>query len=273
MKKEFTVSFIGAGNMGEAMVRGLVASGVMPQRILAFDVDKARLDLIVSRFKVKRAKVALGTLSSDAVVVAVKPQVIDAVLANLASLGVKVPLVISIAAGVPVSRFTDALGRKARVVRVMPNTPALIGKGVSAFFAGPGCTARDLALARTILTSLGPAHEVKEEALLDAVTGLSGSGPAYVFVLIEALADAGVKMGLPRALALDLAARTVAGAAQMVIETGEHPASLKDKVASPGGTTIAGLSELERGGFRGAAIAAVEAATLRSREMGRAGKK
>jgi pyrroline-5-carboxylate reductase len=273
MKKDFTVSFIGAGNMGEAMVRGLTASGVAPQRIVAFDVDKARLDLVVSRYKVKRAKVALGTLAADAVVVAVKPQVIDAVLANLASLEARVPLVISIAAGVPVARFTDALGKKARVVRVMPNTPALIGRGVSAFFAGPGCTGRDVALARDVLAGLGPAHQVKDEALLDAVTGLSGSGPAYVFVFIEALADAGVKMGLPRALALDLAAHTVAGAAQMVIETGEHPASLKDKVASPGGTTIAGLAELERGGFRAAAIAAVEAATLRSRELGRGAKK
>jgi pyrroline-5-carboxylate reductase len=273
MKKDLKVAFIGAGNMGEAMIKGLLRAGVASSRIMAFDVSQERLDLVISRYKVGRAKVLLGTLDSDAVVVAVKPQVIEAVLANIASLEVKLPLVISIAAGVPVQRFTDALGRKARVVRVMPNTPALIGQGVSVFFAGPGCTARDAALARTVLSGLGPAHEVKDESLLDAVTGLSGSGPAYVFVLIEALADAGVKMGLTRALALDLAARTAAGAAAMVIETGEHPASLKDKVASPGGTTIAGLSELERGGFRAAAIAAVEAATLRSREMGKGPKK
>ena len=272
MKKDFTVSFIGAGNMGEAIIKGLIGSGFPPQRITAFDVAKERLDFIASKYKVKRAKALLGTLPSDAVVIAVKPQVIDPMLSNITGLALKLPLIISIAAGVPVRRFTEKLGERTRVVRVMPNTPALIGRGVSAYFAAAECGKRDLEIARAVLSALGPAYELKDESLLDAVTGLSGSGPAYVFVFIEALADAGVKMGMPRQLALDLAAHTVAGAARMVIETREHPAVLKDKVASPGGSTIAGLAELERQAFRSAVISAVEAATLRSRELGKSNK-
>jgi pyrroline-5-carboxylate reductase len=167
----------------------------------------------------------------------------------------------------PVSRFQHHLGKRARVVRVMPNTPGLIGKGVSAYFLGPGCNRHDHDLAREVISALGPCHQLGSEHLLDAVTGLSGSGPAYVFVMIEALADAGVNVGLPRALALDLAARTVAGAAALVLETGVHPAVLKDQVASPGGTTIAGLAELERDAFRAALINAVEAAAYRAREL------
>jgi pyrroline-5-carboxylate reductase len=151
----------------------------------------------------------------------------------------------------------------------MPNTPALIGKGVSAYFGGPGVKSGDLSLAEDIVKSLGPCHRVDDEALMDAVTGVSGSGPAYVFAVVEALSDAGVKMGLPRAMATSLAANTVAGAGAMVAETGEHPAALKDKVTSPGGTTIAGMAELERGGLRAALINAVEAAVNRSRELGR----
>lgn len=264
------VSFIGAGNMGEAMIKGLIASGRQAKTILAWEVDKDRLGSICRKYKVKRAKNLTEALSAEAVVVAIKPQSIDGLLADISSTGMKkLPLIISIAAGVKVKKFRDALGSGAKVVRVMPNTPALIGEGVSAFFAGPGVRGKYLNLARSVVSALGPCYRVADESLIDAVTGLSGSGPAYVFVMIEAMADAGVKMGLPRDLALSLAAHTVAGAARMVIETREHPASLKDKVASPGGTTIAGLAELERGGFRAAVIDAVEEATLRSREMGK----
>lgn len=271
MSKGTKLGFIGAGNMGEAMIKGLTAGGTAPGSILALDADKARLDYVASKYKVKKARDLKRALDCDAWVVAVKPQSLDGLLEEVAALKARLPLIISIVAGAKVKRFLTRLGAKTRVVRVMPNTPALIGQGVSAYYAGPGCQRKDLALARSVVEALGPAHQVKDEALMDAVTGLSGSGPAYVFVIIEALADAGVMMGLPRALALSLAANTVAGAARMVIETGEHPGSLKDKVASPGGTTIAGLAELERGGLRAALIDAVEAAALRSEEMGAGG--
>jgi len=264
--KDFSISFIGAGNMGEAMIRGLLQSGVAPGRVTAYDVDAKRLRRVREAHRIRTAKNLLETLSADAVVIAVKPQAIEEVLAGL-SQSQRHPLLISIVAGVPVSRFIRRLGDKTRVVRVMPNTPALIGQGVSGFFAGPACNKKDLDLARSVAEALGPAHQVKDEGLMDAVTGLSGSGPAYVFVMIEALADGGVKMGLSREAALSLAANTVAGAARLVMETGEHPSSLKDKVSSPGGTTIAGLAALEEAGFRSAVIKAVEAAARRSREL------
>lgn len=263
--KSFKVGFIGAGNMGEAMIKGLLGRGFKGTDIVAFDVDGKKLDRIAKSYKIKKAAKLTDALAVDAAVVAVKPQSMDGLLAELAA-APKLPLLISIAAGVRVSRFRKVLP-KSRVVRAMPNTPALVGEGVSGWFAGPGCQKRDLDLADSILTSFGAAYRVTDERLLDAVTGLSGSGPAFVFVMIEAMADAGVLCGLPRALALQLAARTVAGAGRMVIETGEHPAALKDKVASPGGTTIAGLAELEDEGFRGAVIEAVAAAAERSFEL------
>ncbi len=273
-RKRQKISFLGAGNMGEAMIKGLIQSKTSPANILALEKDKSRLDYITRTYKVKKANDLAAALDDvDAAVVAVKPQNLDGLLDDMAALSISLPLVISIAAGIPVSRFIDRLGVKTRVVRVMPNTPALIGKGVSAFFAGPGVKSRDLSLAEDIVRALGPCHKVEDESLMDAVTGVSGSGPAYVFAVVEALSDAGVKMGLPRAMATSLAANTVAGAAAMVTETGEHPAVLKDKVTSPGGTTIAGVAELERAGLRAALIKAVEAATERSRELGKSAQK
>ena len=254
--------------MGEAMIKGLLSAGFKPENILVLEAVKDRLDYIVSTYMVQKAAKLEEAIETDALVLAVKPQQLDDLLSDLAMPGVKLPLLISIMAGVQIGRITHRLGKKNRVVRIMPNTPSLIGEGVSAYFPGPGCAKRDISLARSVAEALGPTHEVKDEALMDAVTAVSGSGPAYVFVFIEALADAGVNMGLPRALALDLAARTVAGAARMVVETGEHPASLKDKVASPGGTTIAALAELERAGLRAALYDAVEAATERSIDLG-----
>jgi len=176
-------------------------------------------------------------------------------------------LVISIVAGLTLNRLEEAAGEGVRVIRVMPNTPALIGAGAAALSRGRVATEEDAEAARRIFGAVGHAVEVKEE-LLDAVTGLSGSGPAYVYLFIEALADGGVRMGLPRQLALELAAQTVAGAARMVRESGEHPAVLKDQVTSPGGTTIAGLEALEAGALRAAVIRAVRVATERSRELG-----
>jgi pyrroline-5-carboxylate reductase len=178
------------------------------------------------------------------------------------------PLWVSIAAGVPLAALAAALPPGSRIVRAMPNTPALVRAGATAFVASPGCSAGDRALARALFEAVGSAWEAPSEALLDAVTGLSGSGPAYVFVFLEALSDAGVRMGLPRDAATALAIQTVLGAAKLAQETGRHPAALKDQVTSPGGTTIAGLERLEARGFRAAVHEAVAAATRRSKELG-----
>ncbi len=265
---KFTVSFLGAGNMGEAMIKGLVSSGLSPGNILAYDAVPQRLSYIAGVYKVKKAGGVSEAMKADAVVVAVKPQSIDALLEEMAGEGGNLPLVISIAAGVKVDKFSSIIGNKARIIRVMPNTPSLIGKGVSCYYVGDKVKASDVKIAQAILSSLGPSFRVDKEDLLNAVTGLSGSGPAFVYMMIEALADGGVLMGLPRDLSLALAANTVMGAASMVLETGEHPGSLKDKVASPGGTTIAGIAELEDAGVRSAFIGAVREAALRSRQLG-----
>jgi pyrroline-5-carboxylate reductase len=205
--------------------------------------------------------------NSDVVILAVKPQQMAEVL-KAAKAQIKAShLIVSIAAGVSLKTMTDVLGAKSRLVRVMPNTPCLVGKGASAFALGGKATEEDGQVVEQLLSTVGIAISVPEK-LLDAVTGLSGSGPAYVYLAIEAMSDGGVRTGLPRDIATKLAAQTVLGAAAMVLETGEHPAALKDAVASPGGTTIAGLHALENGGLRSALINAVEAATLRSRELG-----
>jgi pyrroline-5-carboxylate reductase len=198
----------------------------------------------------------------------VKPQVIDTVLAEIAAAVDAKKLVISIAAGVTLARIEKALTPGSRAVRVMPNTPALVLAGAAAIAGGTGATSDDLGLAQSIFDSVGRSVIV-EEKLMDAVTGLSGSGPAYVFLIIDALSDAGVKAGLPRQLALELAAQTVYGSAKMVLETKEHPGKLRDMVTSPGGTTIEGLHALEKGKLRATLMNAVEAATARSKELGK----
>ncbi len=200
---------------------------------------------------------------------AVKPQTMAAVLGDVRDVvQARGPLVVSIAAGVTLAQLADALGSSTRLIRVMPNTPCLVGASASGFTPGEHATAADVSLVQGLLDDAGKAFRVPE-ALLDAVTGLSGSGPAFVYLMIEALSDGGVRVGLPRDVATALAAQTVLGAAKMVLETGEHPGTLKDAVASPGGTTIAGLHELERAGVRGALMNAVEAATRRATELGR----
>jgi pyrroline-5-carboxylate reductase len=205
---------------------------------------------------------------ADCLFLAVKPQQMSDVLAQLAGRLSEGQLVVSVAAGVSLATMSKALGPGPRLVRVMPNTPCLIGLGASAYCLGPGARAEDGQRVRGLLESVGLAFQV-EEKLLDAVTGLSGSGPAFVYLVIEALSDGGVRMGLPRDVALALAAQTVRGAAELVLASGQHPAVLKDQVASPGGTTIAGLQALEAGAVRGVLMGAVEAATRRSAELGK----
>jgi len=204
----------------------------------------------------------------DVLILAVKPQVMPNVLAELRPALRPTQLVISIAAGVTLRTLADGLGETTRLVRVMPNTPCLVGASASGYSPGVASTPEDVKLVGELFGAVGKAFPVAEP-LLDAVTGLSGSGPAFVYVFIEALADGGVKCGLPRDVALALATQTVLGSAKMVLETGQHPGVLKDAVASPGGTTIAGLHALERAGLRGAVMDAVEAATKRSQELGR----
>lgn len=263
------VGFIGAGKMATALARGLVAAGfTSADQIVASDVYPAARQQFAEETKSQAVETnAEVVAASQIVILAVKPQQMSGVLAELKGKVTAQHLVISIAAGVTLKALAAGLGEATRLVRVMPNTPCLVGASASGFAIGGSATKADGALVEQLLSAVGVAVSV-EEKLLDAVTGLSGSGPAYVYQIIEALSDGGVRVGLPRDVATKLAAQTVLGAAKMVIETGEHPGTLKDAVTSPGGTTIAGLHSLERGGLRAALMNAVEAATNRSKELG-----
>lgn len=264
------IAFIGGGNMAGALIKGLLAAGaVKPDHILVTDISFDRLEHLKKIYSIIIQKSNLDAVRGAGVIVlSVKPQVIEKVLSEIAPAVDDNKLVISIAAGVVIEKIEKALSGKPRIVRVMPNTPALVLAGAAAIAGGKNATSEDLALAQSIFNSVGRAVIV-EEKLMDAVTGLSGSGPAYVFMIIDALSDAGVKTGLPRPLALELAAQTVYGAAKMVLETKEHPGKLRDMVTSPGGTTIEGLHALEKGKLRATLMNAVEAATARSRELGK----
>lgn len=263
------IGFLGAGKMATALARGWIGAGlVSAANVLASDpVSQARTSFSKETNGNAVEDNAQVVSSSDVLVLAVKPQNMAALASEIRPLLKPKHLVISIAAGIPLGQLADRLGAQIRLVRVMPNTPCLVGASASAYAASQSASADDLRLVDRLLGSVGKAVPVPER-LLDAVTGLSGSGPAYVFLMIEALSDGGVRMGLPRDVATLLAAQTVFGAAKLLLETGQHPGALKDAVASPGGTTIAGLHELERGGLRGILMDAVEAATLRSSELG-----
>jgi pyrroline-5-carboxylate reductase len=264
------IAFLGGGNMAEALIKGILSSGVAkPEQLIVNDVSSDRLEHLRKTYAVGIEKSAKEAASSaDILLLCVKPQVIDVVLSKIAPIADKSKLVVSIAAGVTLDRIEKMLNAGPRVVRVMPNTPALVLAGAAGVAGGSKATESDMALVRKIFGAVGRAVVV-EEKLMDAVTGLSGSGPAYVFMIIDALSDAGVKAGLPRPLALELAAQTVYGSARMVLETGEHPAKLRDMVTSPGGTTIEGLHALEKGRLRATLMNAVEAATARSKELGK----
>jgi pyrroline-5-carboxylate reductase len=264
------LGFIGGGNMAEAMIRGLLKAQLLrPQEILASDVVPERLAYLEQTFGIRTSQDNAEVAGkADIALFAVKPQIMAPVLDGLLDVITEHKVLISIAAGISTRFIAEKFPGKVRVIRVMPNTPALVLEGASALCAGADALPEDLELARRIFTAVGKVVVV-EEVLMDAVTGLSGSGPAYIFLIIDALSDAGVKVGLSRKEAQLLAAQTVLGAARMVIETRKHPGELKDMVTSPGGTAIAGLHTLEAGGLRTTLINAVEAATRRSMELGR----
>lgn len=263
-----TVGFVGAGQMATALGKGFLAAGsVEPNSLIAFDVVAAtgqQFQLLTGgRLAQSNDEVAKA---AEIVFLAIKPQHMAKVLAELRNSLRPSQLIVSIAAGISLKTLSDGLKPDTRIIRVMPNTPCLIGCGASAFSRGQYATEDDSQLVQRLLSNVGIAVEVPEK-LLDAVTGLSGSGPAYVYQIIEALSDGGVRMGLPRDTATKLAAQTVFGAAQMVLSTGQHPGALKDAVTSPGGTTIAGLHALEKGALRGTLMNAVEAATERAKQL------
>ena len=268
MSTEF--GLIGGGVMGEALLSRLLAQEIYSaQNILVSDPQPERRIFLEDRYGVRTTENNQTVVSeSEVLLLAIKPQIFTAVTAGLdvEAIQVRSPLILSILAGTPLSKL-EASFPNCPVVRAMPNTPATVGAGMTAIAPGQQAQPQHMAQARRIFAAVGEVVEVPE-SLLDAVTGLSGSGPGYVAIMVEALTDGGVAAGLPRAIAAKLALQTVKGTAQL-LESGLHPAELKDRVTSPGGTTIAGIAQLERSGFRSALIEAVQAATLRSQELGR----
>lgn len=263
------VAILGAGAMGSAIARGLLqAQTIPPQNLILYDIAWEYVQQLAQQLGVSLANSNSEAVQrAEVVLLAVKPQVLPEVLEEIApEIQPDRHLVISIAAGIPLATLQGHLPAGTPVVRVMPNILAQVRSAISVYVPGDRVKEEHRRVVEEIFKAVGLV-ELGEERYMDAITGLSGSGPAYVFMMIEALADGGVKMGLPRALALKLSAQTVLGSAKMVLETGEHPAALKDKVTSPGGTTIAGIAELEQGAFRSVLIRAVESATLRSQEL------
>ena len=266
---ETCVGLIGMGRMAQALAGGWESRLTPPPPLVGYDPSPEackRATERVSHWRVLDCEAAV-TDAADVIFLCVKPQTVGNVCQRIAPvIGQHRPLVVSIAAGVTLEALSGHLDSYDRLIRVMPNTPCLVGAGASGLAAAQGADSSDRKLVEALMSAVGVCHWL-EERLLDAVTGLSGSGPAYVFVLIEALADGGVRMGLPREVALSLAAQTVYGASKLLLQEERHPAVLKDQVASPGGTTIAGLEALERHGVRAAMMAAVRAATQRAREL------
>ena len=264
------IGVIGAGKIGSAIARGIIQAGlVKKENVMASDVSDALRQAVVQELGIKATADNRELCDfADILILAVKPQVVEPVAREIGKNLGHAKLLVSVAAGVPLARIETHLEPGARVVRVMPNIPCVVGAGASGFAAGAHATPADLQKVGAILNSFGVGMAV-EEKYLDAVTGLSGSGPAYVFLFMEALADGGVQMGLTREVALKLSVQTVYGAARLALESKKHLGELKDEVASPGGTTIAGIYALEKGGFRGTVMDAVASATQRSQELGR----
>jgi pyrroline-5-carboxylate reductase len=266
------IGFIGAGNMAEAIIRGLLESeAVKPDHITASDVMPERLKYMQSTYGIRTLADNDELVGgADILVLAVKPQVVGSVLTHIGPRTDDTKLVISIVAGLTVAAMAAGLGAGTRIIRTVPNTPVFVGEGMVALASDGPARDEDFAVAEALFAPVARIVSI-EEKLMDAALGVSGSGPAYGFLMIEALSDGGVKMGLPRHIALELAAQTLLGAAKMCLESGRHPGQLKDMVTSPGGTTIAALHKMEAGGVRSALMDAVEAATRRSEELGRLG--
>ena len=270
MLQEKKIGFIGSGNMGEALISGLVLSkAAKPENIICSDIAEDTLEAIQNKYKVSTTTDNIEVaLKSEIVIYATKPQILGSVLKETAGALDQSKLIISIAAGVPLAAIAVGLQKELRLIRVMPNICAFVKESATAIAAGEFASKDDVALARAIFDSVGRTVFIQENVLMDAFTGLSGSGPAYIFIIVDAMADAGVKMGLSRKDSLFLSTQTVLGAAKLLLESKEHPGQLKDRVASPGGTAIAGIHTLEQGGLRTTMINAIEAATKRSKELG-----
>jgi len=262
------IAVIGAGKMGEALISGLLKAGASPDDLLITERYEARAQELTQRYGVKAVANAEAAKLADTLVIAVKPQDMDALLAELSTAVTPDRLIVTIAAGVPTAAIEKRLVEGVPVVRVMSNTPALVGEAMSAVAAGAHAKEEHLERAEDIFRPVGKVIRLPESQL-DAVTALSGSGPAYVFYLVEAMTDAGILLGLPRSIAHDLIVQTVVGAGAMLRDSGEHPVTLREAVTSPAGTTIAAIRELENHGVRAAFLAALEAARDRSRELAR----
>ena len=269
MLKDKKIGIIGTGNMGEALISGLIHSrSSIPEHIICSDIRRDKLKSIKEAYGVTTTSSNTNVVNaSEIVIYAIKPQIMASILRETAEHLTMSHLIISIAAGVTLAAIESCLSKDLRLIRVMPNIPASVKEGAAAIAPGKHVLKDDLKLAKAVFDSVGKSVII-EESLMDAITGLSGSGPAYIFLIVDALADAGVKMGLSREDSLFLSSQTVLGAAKLLITTHEHPGKLKDKVTSPGGTAIAGLHTLEAGGLRTTLINAVEVATKRARELG-----
>jgi pyrroline-5-carboxylate reductase len=269
MSEQWRLVFLGGGNMAEAIARGVIGAGLLtPGQIAASEVRADRRDYLERSIGIRAVATNTEAVTlGDVILLALKPQDLAGVLREIGGLVRADQLVVSIAAGVPLSKLEPPFEAPVPVIRVMPNTPALVGAGIAALAPGTHATQEHMQRALGIFNAAGKAVTVAEKDL-DAVTGLSGSGPGYVAIMIEALIDGGVRAGLARDIATTLAIETVRGSAQMLAESGYHPAQLKDMVTSPGGTTIAGIHAMERGGLRATIIDGVVAATERSRELG-----
>ena len=265
------IGFIGGGKMGEALAKGLIRAKLSTaDNIIVSDVDNKRCQALEDETGIKTTQGNKEvTANSDVIILAVKPNIMGTILEELKSDITSEHLVVSIAAGIPLNFMESSLNEGCRAIRVMPNTPCLVGETAAGYALGKNATRDDGELVGRILNAVGKPY-LLEEKYLDAVTGLSGSGPAFIYMVIEALADGGVKMGLPRGVSTELAAQTTFGAAKMVLESDTHIGELRDSVTSPGGTTIEGLHALEKGGLSNTLINAVEVATKKSKRLGKA---
>jgi pyrroline-5-carboxylate reductase len=270
MLQEKKIGFVGGGNMAEALISGLVLSkAAKAENIICSDIDEETLKELQDKYKIVTTTDNVEVAKkSEIVIYATKPQILGSVLKETGSVLDTSKLIISIAAGVPLAAIALGLRKELRLIRVMPNICAFVKESATAIAAGEYASKDDVELARAIFDSVGKTVFIQENVLMDAFTGLSGSGPAYIFTIVDAMADAGVKMGLSRKDSLFLSTQTVLGAAKLLLESKEHPGQLKDRVASPGGTAIAGIHTLEQGGLRTTMINAIESATKRSKELG-----